>query len=200
MKKIILGVLFLACALFSINAYAIESIDVLTGYFTGHLDNTEKDYNAVPLLVGINFDLKPAIRKIGLNTQGSFDFILEPFLNTVIQPNSNIEAGSDFLLKYGFPLTDRLQPYVKGGLGVLYMSQHTKEQSTQYNFLPQGAAGLQYRITNDIALNLEYRYRHLSNAALKHPNSGINVNMYLCGITIFFNDTKRKDDTKSETN
>lgn len=193
MKKILVSLVFLLCAFFSVNAHAIESIDILTGYFHGYLDHTEKDYNAVPLLVGINYDLKPWISKIGLNTQGSFNFILEPFINTVIEPNSNVEAGSNFLLKYGFPLTQKLQPYVKAGLGVTYMSQHTLEQSTQYNFLPQGGGGLQYRVTNDIAINLEYRYRHLSNAALKHPNSGIDVNMYLCGVTIFFNDTKSKD-------
>ncbi|MFA5271514.1 MAG: acyloxyacyl hydrolase [Candidatus Omnitrophota bacterium] len=193
MKKILLSLVFLLCALFSVNAYAIESIDILTGYFHGYMDNTEKDYNAVPLLVGINYNLKPWIAKIGLNTQGSFNFVLEPFINTVVEPDSNVEVGSNFLLKYGFPLTEKLQPYVKAGVGALYMSQHTKEQSTQYNFLPQGGAGLQYRVTNDIAINLEYRYRHLSNAALKHPNSGIDVNMYLCGVTIFFNDTKSKD-------
>lgn len=198
MKKSVLSLLILFCVLVSANAYAIESIDILTGYFHGYMDNTEKDYNAVPLLVGINYNLKPWIAKIGLNTQGSFNFVLEPFINTVIEPNSNVEVGSNFLLKYGFPLTAKLQPYVKGGLGVLYMSQHTKEQSTQYNFLPQGGAGLQYRITNNIALNMEYRYRHLSNAAIKHPNSGIDVNMYLCGVTIFFNDNKSKNDTESE--
>jgi len=198
MKKSILSLLILSCVLVSANAYAIESIDILTGYFHGYMDNTEKDYNAVPLLVGINYDLKPWIAKIGLNTQGSFNFVLEPFINTVIEPDSNVEVGSNFLLKYGFPLTAKLQPYVKGGLGILYMSQHTKEQSTQYNFLPQGGAGLQYRITNNIALNMEYRYRHLSNAAIKHPNSGIDVSMYLCGVTIFFNDNKSKNDTESE--
>jgi hypothetical protein len=133
------------------------------------------------------------LSKVWINTKGRADFILEPFVNAISSPASNVEAGSNFLLQYVFPLNKKFQPYIKGGLGVLYMSQHTLEQSTQYNFLPQGAAGIQYFLKDNLAINLEYRYRHLSNASLKDPNSGIDSNLYLCGVTFFFNDKKSKD-------
>ena len=158
-----------------------------------NLDHTNKRYQGFQLLVGIEFDVKPLLNKVWINTKGRADFILEPFINTISTPGSNVEAGSNFLLQYVFPLHEKVQPYIKGGLGVLYMSQHTLEQSTQYNFLSQGAGGIQYFIKDNLALNLEYRYRHLSNASIKHPNSGIDSNMYLCGFTYFFNDKKSKD-------
>jgi opacity protein-like surface antigen len=167
------------------NVLAIDSLDVTTGYFWGDLKNKD-DYEGVPLMFGMNFDAKPLFEKIGIKTEGELNWIVEPFVNTIIGPNSNVEVGCNFLIKYTFPLTERFRPYLKGGLGALYMSQHTEEQSTQYNFLPQGAAGFQFLLNDKTALNLEYRYRHLSNASFKSPNSGINVDMIMAGFTFFF--------------
>lgn len=204
MKKSLILVMFGLCLFVSTSSYALDAIDITTGYLDSHLDDTKKDYDAIPLMIGFVFDMKPLTSKIGINPKGRLDFILEPFVNTVIEPNSNVEVGSNFLFQYTFPLSERIQPYVKGGLGALYMSQHTLEQSTQYNFLPQGGAGIRYFIRPDVSLNLEYRYRHLSNASLKHPNSGINSNMYLGGITIFFDKgattgQESEKNTESET-
>lgn len=201
MKKALVLTVFFLCLAKLPSTYALDGVEVLSGYLDGYLDDTKKDYQAVPLLVGLIFDMKPLTSKIGLNPKGRVDFILEPFINTVTSPNSNVEVGSNFLFEYVFPLSEKFQPYVKGGLGALYMSQHTLEQVTQYNFLPQGGAGIRYFIKNNIALDFEYRYRHLSNASLKHPNSGINSNMYLGGITIFFDKgispSAKEDDTKN---
>lgn len=192
MKKVLVGIFLLLFLCSPICYSGIEAIDVSTGYLNSNLNDTHKKYQGFPLLIGIEFDIKPLLSKIWINTKGRADFILEPFINTISSPDSNVEVGSNFLVQYVFPLNEKLQPYVKGGLGVLYMSQHTLEQSTQYNFLPQGGGGVQYFIKDNLALNLEYRYRHLSNASIKHPNSGIDSNLYLCGVTFFFNDKKSK--------
>ncbi|MFA5008352.1 MAG: acyloxyacyl hydrolase [Candidatus Omnitrophota bacterium] len=207
MKKALMLIVFFLCLAQLPKAYAIDGVTVLSGYLDAHLTDTKKDYQVVPLLAGLIFDMKPLTSKVGLNPKGRIDFILEPFINTVIAPNSNVEVGSNFLFEYVFPLSEKLQPYVKGGVGALYMSQHTVEQSTQYNFLPQGGAGIRYFIKDNVALDLEYRYRHLSNASLKHPNSGIDANMYLGGVTIFFdkgtsNKAKENDakNTESQNN
>jgi len=201
MKKVLALTVFFLCLANVPFTYALDGVSVLSGYLDAHLTDTKKDYQAVPLLAGLIFDMKPLTSKIGLNPKGRIDFILEPFINTVTTPNSNVEVGSNFLFEYVFPLSEKLQPYVKGGIGALYMSQHTLEQSTQYNFLPQGGGGIRYFIKDNIALDFEYRYRHLSNASIKHPNSGIDANMYLGGITIFFDKGKsaatKEDDTKN---
>lgn len=200
MKKALVLAVFLLCLMNIPASYALDGVEILSGYLDAHLTDTKKDYEAVPLMVGLIFDMKPLTSKIGLNPKGRIDFILEPFINTVTSPNSNVEVGSNFLVEYVFPLTERIQPYVKGGLGALYMSQHTAEQSTQYNFLPQGGGGIRYFVKDNIALDFEYRYRHLSNASLKHPNSGIDANVYLGGITIFFDkgkNTAKEDGTQN---
>jgi len=176
---------FFCLLIIPVDLYAIEAVDILTGYLNAPLD-TKDDYEVIPLMVGLNFDLKPLTSRIGIQPKGRFNFVLEPFFNIVSAPDTNIEVGSNFLFKYTFPLTERFQPYLKVGAGVLYMSQHTKEQSTQYNFLPQAGGGLNFFIRDDVALICEYRYRHLSNCSFKTPNAGIDADMILGGISFFF--------------
>lgn len=183
-----IAVVFFALIVFSIVpvfGLSLETVEILSGYFEADLEGKD-DYQGVPLLVSFNFDAKPLLNGIGLNIPGSFNLIAEPFFNTIISPENNIEVGSNFLVKYGFPLTKRIMPYIKGGVGVLYMSQGSNEQSTKYNFLPQGGGGVHFFFSENTALTVEYRYRHLSNASVKSPNSGIDADIYLTGIAIFF--------------
>ena len=111
---------------------------------------------------------------------------MEPFINTILRPETNIEVGCNFLIKYVFPFTEVFQPYIRGGLGILYMSQHTVEQATQWNLLPQIGLGFHSFIDQEIALSGEYRYRHLSNASIKLPNNGIDADLFLGGVAFFY--------------
>jgi len=163
----------------------LKEVGIFTGYASGKLEE-KPDYELIPMIFRFGFDLNPFINKFGLDTKGLLEFQLEPFINTVINPNNNVEVGSNFLLKYGFPLTKKIYPYVEAGLGMLYMSQHTREQATQYNFLPQGGAGIMYFLKDNLAVSAGYRYRHLSNNSFEHPNSGIDVDMILAGLSIVY--------------
>ncbi len=181
---------------FTYCAFALEGVEILSGYFgveQKDLEETHSTYQGVPLFLSFDFDLKPTLEKIGITPTGRVDFLLEPFIHTVLKPNDNIEVGTDFLLKYTFPLSDWLCPYLKGGVGISYMSQHTREQSTQYNFVSSGAFGFHFYLKKNLALNLEYRYRHLSNASIKAPNNGINTDFILGGITFFFDAAQGQD-------
>ena len=144
------------------------------------------EYQLVPLSVGLHWNLNPLIKeKLGIGIKGECDLIVEPFINTVIAPDTNIEVGSNFLLRYMVPF-NKVKPYLKVGVGALYMTQHTREQSTQYNFLPQFGGGIAFRVDESTALNFEYRFRHLSNASFKEPNNGIDTDMFLIGLEFSF--------------
>jgi len=189
-KKIFLFFIF---SIFILNAYPLDSVDLLSGYFgvgKKDLEETEATYEGVPLFLSLNYNITPFFEKIGIKQRGKFYFLIEPFINTVIEPNSNIETGVDFLFKYSYPIIDYFNIYIKGGTGASFMSLHTKEQSTQYNFVSQAGLGFSFNITKNILFNLEYRYRHLSNASIKHPNNGINSDFILGGFTFLFNDKK----------
>ncbi|MDD5195523.1 MAG: acyloxyacyl hydrolase [Candidatus Omnitrophica bacterium] len=189
MRKFYAVLICLAVSVIPLTLYALDGVEVLSGYFgvtQKDLDETHSTYEGVPLFVGLIYDVKPVAEKIGIKTAGRLDFILEPFANTILKPNDNVEAGSNFLLKYAFPLTEKFQPYLKGGEGISYMSVHTREQATQYNFLSQAAAGFQYFVNENLSVAVEYRYRHLSNASIDHPNNGINTDFVLGGVTYYF--------------
>ncbi len=163
-------------------AEGLQSVGFLAGYMEGDLKKQD-DYQVVPLMVNFGFDLKPLTRKIGFEPKGILEFQIEPFLSPVLGPKTNLETGVSLMFKYGFPLTERLMPYIKLGAGPSYMTLHTKEQGTQFNFVDTGVAGLSWMIKDDISIDCEYRYRHLSNCSIDDPNGGINTQAVLMGFT-----------------
>lgn len=169
------------------NPGMLKGIEVLTGYSHADLKAPQEDYEMVPLIVDLDFDLKPLLRRVNLDIPMRFEFQLEPFINTVYNPDPNVEIGNAFAFKLGLvPDTWKFQPYMKMALGMLYMTQHTLEQSTQFNFIQFGAFGMHYYLTENIALTAEGRFRHLSNSGIDHPNSGINNTFALAGISYEF--------------
>lgn len=166
---------------------SLKGIEFLTGFGYGNLEEKENHYQMVPLFIDFDFDLKPVVNKIGFKYPGLIQFVEEPFISCVTQPNNNIELGNNFLIKVGFlPETSKFQPYFKGGLGLIYITQHTREQGTQFNFNEYLGAGLHYFFKKNIAFTVEYRYRHISNADIDKPNSGIDTHFGIAGISYIF--------------
>jgi len=161
-----------------------KGIEVLTGYGLAKLKSQQGNYRVVPLFIGFDYDLKPLVNKKYLPLPGAFQFVLEPFVSYVSSLNNNVEFGNNFLLKVGFlPETYKFQPYFKGGVGFIYMSQHTREQGSQFNFNQYAGFGAHFFLSKDLAFTLEYRFRHISNADIEKPNKGINTNFSLFGLT-----------------
>jgi hypothetical protein len=161
----------------------LKQVTLLSGYGgesieTGH-------YEIIPILLQFNFDINPVVKKMGIKVGGDFCFVAEPLFNVVINPNTNAEVGCSFLLRYEGPIIPRLKWFFEGGVGTLYTTQHTHEQGSQYDFLPQAGLGLQYSLTKKLALTGEYRFRHMSNAGASSPNHGLNHNFALIGLTYF---------------
>lgn len=199
MKRTGAVLILIACLLVSGSAFAdavpqekisqeesprcLESIEVLIGYSLAKL-RQKGSYKGVPIYLDFGFALKPLTRKIGFNPPMMLQFIVEPFIMPTWAPKNNVEIGNNFLIKIGFvPETWSFQPYFKGGLGLLYMTQHTVEQSTQFNFNEYAGIGAHYFFNKNLAFTLEYRFRHLSNGSIKSPNTGINSNIAVCGLT-----------------
>jgi hypothetical protein len=110
-----------------------------------------------------------------------FQFQIEPFVSFVSSPENNGEIGCVFFIKYAVPWRFPLKPYIRGGSGVILLTQETDELSTMFNFASQIGCGVSYALQN-LKLSLEYRYRHISNADIKQPNSGIDDYIWLLGI------------------
>lgn len=164
----------------------IYGIEVFSGYGLAKL-KSKGDYKVAPVFVDFDFDIKPLIKDKFTLFPGLVQFVLEPFASYVYAPRNNAEIGNNFLIKIGIlPESMKLQPYFKGGVGIIYLTQHTIEQGTQFNFNESVGVGAHYFFKKNIALTLEYRYRHISNADIKRPNLGIQTNLVLCGISYVF--------------
>ena len=159
-----------------------KELGFYTGYLTADLEG-KGEYEVIPLIARLGFDLRPLFKT---EVNAIIEFLLEPFINTVYNPDTNVETGCNFILKLGLPITKKLYPYFEGGVGMVHMTQHTNEQSTQFNFTQHLGGGITYFLKENLTFNLGYRYRHLSNASIKHPNSGIDSDSILCGISVFY--------------
>ncbi len=163
----------------------LQEFGVFTGYLKGSLKE-QKDFNAVPVGLRFGFDLKPFTKKFGFEPKGMLELIYEPFISVITEPDSNMEMGFPFFFRYSYPLTSKIYPFIEVGTGPYYMTLHTYEQSTQFNFASQGGAGISYFFKENVAINIEYRKRHVSNASIKSPNGGIEANVYLLGMSYYF--------------
>ena len=165
----------------------LESVEFLVGFSSGELTQGQRSYMMAPISVAFDFNLKNLTKKIGFNPKQLLQFQIEPFLGFISSPKNNLEAGTIFWLKMGFvPDTWKFQPYGKLGAGLDYMTLHTNEQSTQFNFIELGALGIHYYFTENAAFTLEGRIRHLSNCGIDQPNHGINSYSLITGIAYKF--------------
>jgi hypothetical protein len=143
----------------------------------------DKKFESIFFSYLLGYDLKPIFKKLHIGFPGKLQLNFAPFCNPILAPNSNVEFGFDLLLKYSFPIMKKFWPYVEAGNGWIYSTQHTPEQSTQWNFLSQIGAGFSFFVKENVSLNLGYRYRHYSNSSTKEPNKGIDSSMYIIGIS-----------------
>jgi hypothetical protein len=161
----------------------LKAIELFCGFASGKV-HTQGNYQMVPLIADLDFDLKYFTEKIGFCPAIMLDFQLEPYFAAVTSPKGAIETGASFFLKFGFtPDTWTLQPYLKVGTGLSYMTLKTNEQADSFNYISSGCFGISYFFSPDTAFNIEGRYRHLSNNSRKSPNHGINTAFFLLGIT-----------------
>jgi hypothetical protein len=162
---------------------ALEAIEFLFGYGWGPLVG-QKGYRLYPLAVSFDFNLKGLTEKIGFNPPQLLQFAIEPYASYIVNPHANIETGMSFAFKVGIlPQTAKLQPYLKAGAGMSYMSMHSREQGTQFNFIEYGGLGVHYFFKKNTALTLEGRFRHLSNSGIDDPNHGINTYFVNIGLS-----------------
>jgi len=187
---VLVGFIFLPCRpIYAAEARdnILKGVEFLAGFSLGKLNHGQGNYIVVPLNVAFDFDVKVLTKKINFNPRQLLQFQIEPFAGVITNPKSNFETGTNFWLKIGlFPEIWKFQPYVKAGVGIDYMTLHTHEQSTQFNFTEQTALGIHYFFTNNTAFTLEGRWRHLSNSAMREPNHGINSYSINTGIAYKF--------------
>ncbi len=91
-------------------------------------------------------------------------------------------------IKYSFVALDRIRPYAEFAGGPFWTDLAGKipEESSRFNFVLTAGFGLSYFLTDQAALNIGYRFHHISNAGTRYPNLGLNASLPFGGFSFFF--------------
>jgi hypothetical protein len=91
-------------------------------------------------------------------------------------------------IKYTFVALDRIRPYAEFAGGPFWTDLAGKipEESSRFNFVLTAGFGVSYFLTNHAALNIGYRFHHISNAGTSYPNLGLNASLPFGGFSFFF--------------
>jgi opacity protein-like surface antigen len=186
---IVWGGIFISTGGYSQNAseglVRLQEVGLMAGYGKGDYDKG-KTLEFIPLGVRFGFDLRPLSKKWGWEPKGLLEFVCEPYTGYSLQPKDAMEFGLAFFIKFGFPLTEKLYPFIEVGTGPYYMTWSSNSQSTQFNFDSQGGLGIFYFFEDHWAVNTGLRFRHVSNADIKKPNGGIQSLVSLIGFSYYY--------------
>jgi lipid A 3-O-deacylase len=117
--------------------------------------------------------------------KGRHELLVELPLHLVVDPKVSPMVGGYLLGSWKFTSLDNWAPYVFAGGGILYVDLGLPTMGSRLDFSYQGGTGVQYFITKDTALSLEYRYHHISNAGTATPNEPLNSSKILLGVAFF---------------
>jgi hypothetical protein len=101
-------------------------------------------------------------------------------------PGDAFEAGiAPIVLKLDYDAGQRFVPYGIGGVGAMYTGLQGHKLAGPFEFASFVGVGLHTFLSDQVALTLSWRVRHISNAGLKPPNAGLNTNFFLIGLESF---------------
>ncbi len=155
----------------------------ITGF--GYSTLTEGDYFPVPLIAHLGVDMKRWVPSLQ-DHRGVLTAFLEPQFNLVFGAEFSTEGGASIGLKYRYPLNDAVSVYGLYSAGFLFITVDTVDQANGFNFANAVGIGVQFNVMPGAALDLGFRFRHVSNADLRDPNCGIDSYFGTIGFMISY--------------
>lgn len=156
------------------------------GYGLDTFNLPEGNYTPILLIgrIAIDFRNKNAIKK----TKAVYSIFFEPQVNPVVLRNDKtaiweFEFGVNIGFQHSYPLTKQLFISTFISTGPQYFSAKTSRQAPGFLFNDNFGMGIYYYVKNNIAVHLGFRLRHMSNAQIQMPNSGINTFNFMIGVS-----------------
>ena len=118
--------------------------------------------------------------------RGNVELVGELWGGVQTHPRHRSLLGLTPLLRYNFATGSRWVPFVNAGVGLAYTNISGHDLSNGFQFNLQAGAGMHYFLREGLALALEFRWFHLSNAGLNRPNTGLNSQLVFAGLSRFF--------------
>jgi opacity protein-like surface antigen len=91
-------------------------------------------------------------------------------------------------IKYTFVGLNRIRPYAEFAGGPFWTDLAGKipEASSELSFVLTAGVGISYFVSERTALNIGYRFHHISNGGTSSPNLGLNASLPFGGFSFFF--------------
>ena len=95
-------------------------------------------------------------------------------------------GGSPIGAQVNFVHFRHVEPFLTSGGGFLYFNHRMFGTTQQFNFTAQLGAGVQlFTSSRRAAIDLGYKYHHISNANLANQNPGLDSHMLFVGLSLF---------------
>jgi hypothetical protein len=113
--------------------------------------------------------------------------IFQPTFLYINHPSETWGQGASLLFRYNFVTGTRWVPFFEAGVGILHWNLRIpRDLNSQFNFTILGGPGLNYFLTDNLAIVGQAGLHHISNAGRKSPNVGVNSVMGLLGVSYYF--------------
>ncbi len=157
-----------------------QEFAVLGGFATGKVfDQNRTPVDFVQLLGRWAIDFP---RRGNGALRGHFGIVVEGVAIGIDQEPRATGGGINLLFRYAWA-AGRWRPIFMFGAGVVFTDERVPPGETTRNFTPQGGGGLQYFMTDRLAIGGEYRFHHLSNNSQTETNPGMNSHLVLFGVS-----------------
>lgn len=116
---------------------------------------------------------------------GHFIGYLEPQINPVFVSGklSELEFGCNFGFRFEQEIGEKNRLYWAIGTGPHFITQESRQQHPGYIFSDNFIFGWYRQLKGDYYSNLQYRFRHISNAGIYEPNLGIDNSFIGLGVS-----------------
>jgi lipid A 3-O-deacylase len=110
-------------------------------------------------------------------------FKVEGTAGLTVSPNirAMVSVGMMALYYLEFIASDRLVPYLEGGIGAVYTDFQVEGQGSRFNFNPQIGIGMEFKVDSGKPFFTALRLSHISNAGLQDENRGVNSAVWILG-------------------
>jgi hypothetical protein len=116
--------------------------------------------------------------------------VLEPgvegWFQYYLSPREATGEGLKVAMRYHLIGFGRLVPYLEATAGAGGTSLRVKEIDSAFTFVLEAGGGLSYFMTDSVALNVGYRFQHISNGHTSNPNRGFNSDTGIGGVSFYF--------------
>lgn len=118
--------------------------------------------------------------------RGNFEIGVEILGALQYHPDGAHLAALTPVLRYSFATGSPWRPFIEAGVGVAVTDIGAPDLSTDFEFRSAGGLGVNYLLSERLAVGFTTRLSHFSNGGIRYPNNGVNEVEFLLGITHWF--------------